>query len=382
MQRPYRTALLTALIAGSTAFGLSACKAGYSLGGDDEGEFDGVGGGSNTRAYFGPGSHWELIIDDEDNSFTLNRSDDPTTEATVKLSGAVFELDNGFTRLSVDVTNGDDGGNFNEEDEIAMISISDDMVVLAPPSADEDQLLVLVSADTCPSSNIRGNWITYKLNGNDSPSRSGNAFFGDYQYSTSSYTGFSNNQFNLLDSYDFVDGETFTGAACGKGLSIGDNHHQYLGSGNAAVVHSLDTADGNNYDFRVVFEAREITNRPDLAGSYAGLLYNGGKGEGSKTKVIDMECDTAGLCAITALADFVADTDSETTYEIELDGTPDGVADGFITGTISTESETSTPNIACMANIDIHEQGGKFMACVGQSPDATTQIFNIFAVSR
>lgn len=381
MQRPFRTALLTALIASSSALGLSACKAGYSLDSESDGEFDGVGGDTDTRSFFGPGSHWELIIDDGDNTFTLNRSADPTTEATVKLEGSVISLDSGFTQLSVEMTDGDDGSSFNTEDEIAMISISDDMVVLAPPGSDEDQLLVLVSADTCPSSNIRGNWVTYKLSGDDSPTRTGNAFFGDYQYSTSSYIGYTSNQFNLTDSYTSVDGDTFTGAACGSGLSIGDDHHQYLGTGDAAVIHTLDADGGSGNDFRVVFEAREITNRSDLEGSYAGLLYNGGKTSGSKAKVVDMECDSAGLCDVTVLTDFVDDTASDTNYEFELDGTPDGIADGFITGTITTDTD-STPNIACMVNIDIHEEGGKFIACVGQSPDSTSSLFNIFAVAR
>lgn len=362
---------------------ITGCKPGFKLTDEEtgSGDYEGVNGSTGTRTFFGPGSNWELILDDSDDSFILRRRNTPTAEVSLILDGKQVELDNGFLQLSVDLKSGADSNSFTYVDDIAVLEITDDTLALTDPEEGGDQLLIMVTADQCPTTNIRGNWITYKQSSDDSPARSSSSYFGDYQYSYATSTGFTSYQFNLEDNFVIQDGKTFNGADCGRGLSLGTNHHQYLNAPDSAIIHALDSEGGNANSFKVVLESRKIVNRQDIAGDYIGLLYDGAKTAGSRVEPTKVDCDDLGQCTFTLMEDFVADTSSDNSYSLDLSGTPDATIDGFITGHIIQESE-ATPNVACMANIDLRESGEKLLACVGQAPGASTKIFNVFAISR
>lgn len=380
----FRSTLSTAALASCLALGLSACKPGYNLNSTESGsgDFEGVGGDSDTRAFFGPGSHWELILDDGDDSFTLKRKSSPTDSATLTLEGEQIELSNGYTQLSVDVESGDDADNFTYADDIAILAFSDDTLILTSPEKDGDQLLVLVSADSCPTENVQGNWVTYKQSTSDSPARASVAYFGDYQYSYGTDTGFTSNQFSLVDAFTSVDGETFNSDDCGHGLALGDNHHQYLGGGDTAIIHTLDSNNGDLNSYKMVFAQKEIITRADIEDTYSAIVFDGGEVSGSRINTATLECDSAAICVATLLSDFVNDEESETSYTFDLSGSPDATSDGFITGNIELEDSETTPNIACMVNLDVNDEGIKTLACVGQAPGASSKLFNIFAISN
>jgi len=352
------------------------------------------GGGSDSNnttttlsasSYAGPGSRWDVALA-ADSTFNITKRESASTPVVMTLTGSYQALPSGFLKLAVGSVTADAGVTNPPVagDAAYALNVPGYVMILKPIDAGDDQIIPMVAGGTCPTANFDANWIMVKVDPGMDVSRSDSDIFGTFNFDAATGTP-SLPSVYALDQTGLVGG-SMTAGNCAGGVMVVDNEAEmYLTNNGGAIVRTglntpLDATDDN---FIFAFARETIGNVSNVAGDYAGLLFDAGQTAGSQISPVSVTCDSAGACTGQMVTDIETNTLSTESVTISLSSNVDVPSAGFITGTIADSAPGSVPgNLACTANVNALGSGKTVMSCAGQSPGDVTKMFNILLVSK
>ncbi len=333
-----------------------------------------------SDAYNGPGSKWDVELF-ADSTFTIERRATPLTDVDMTVVGTYERYDSGFVGLTVDTATGTDAPS---QGETAWALEVPGYAFLLKPTAG-DQMIAMVTAGTCPTSDIDANWVMVKQRSDADATDSGTDYFGSFNYDVSSDTPSLPSKHALAGGFaDVVDSGGLGSGTCENGLMlVGDAPDiaaMYLTSTGGAIV---QTNINNEADSQFVFALSQqaIGDISNLEGSYAGMLFDDNMADGSNIQPVALTCDDSGSCTGTMVTDITTGAVSTDSVTLTLNGAVDSLGDGFVTGLIS-DGGSNPGNLACMVELNADSSGKDIVNCVGQSPGDNTKMFNVMFVSN
>ncbi len=327
-----------------------------------------------TLAYNGPGSKWDANLR-SDGSFTIMRRPTATSGVVLTVNGTYQRLGTGFVRFIVGSASGTDAP--SPGDEAWGIEVRGYALLLKPVDPTNDQLIPMINAGTCPSSDFSANWVLVRKGASYDATSNARDFFGTFDYTAGTNTPALPARWALDNLFTAQGAGTITAGTCSNGVMVVADAEMYLTENGGAVVHTNLTTPAES-SFIYALAQSPIGNINNTDGNYAGILYHESAAPGTKIRPVALSC-TAGTCTGNTVTDIVAGTPSADAVTVNLSGGVDVLADGFVTGTINAFAGSG--NLACMADYDALGDGRKIVSCVGQSPGNNTQMFNVILVS-
>lgn len=339
---------------------------------------------SNSSAqdlsYSGPGSKWDFDLA-ADGSFTVNRRPDVSSAVDMTVNGTYSRLNTGFIKLTVDSATGQNSP--AQGMEAWAIEIPGYALLVKPMESGSDQMIAMVRAGQCPTTDLNANWVLVKQEAGRDTGDPAADFTGTFRYEVASDTPSLPTSYSLTAPTSDLGAMTMPSGSCSSGiLTIPGQATMYLTDNGGAVVHTLgnnatDPADDN---FIFALAQQPIVNVNALDGDYAGMVFDEMAPAGNKVLPIVMSC-TAGNCTGGAVTDIsTLDPLPGAAVTVDLTGTVDSPSDGFISGTLT--DGTTTASLTCMANTDASNTGRTIVSCVGQSPGDLSKMFNVIFVSK
>lgn len=337
---------------------LSACKRGFNIEEDAPVETEDA-----DRIFLGANesTSWRLLIDDDNDTFTLENNSSPNSASSrYTLNGDFETTDDGWLQLNLNSSLNTEVDN----DQILGIAIGETAIVLEPFTNVNDEWVPLVLSDDCPSNDLSG--LAVMLNRPSNTTDDDASWIAQYTYDVSE-TRFEFTNGIALDP-DFTSSNIFNQSSdtCTEGYvarSLGDH---YLGNG--ASLAELDNATVNNdgYTRALGLSSRALDALEDLnSDNYVGLVREFATPDDAFN--ISASC-TSGVCDIR-----LNDTP---TFELSLQDSNrnlDGI-DGVITAQLrdvrTSVSVLPTTRAICMANSDIDTSSNtqQILLCTAQSP--------------
>jgi len=331
-----------------------------------------VGGGETTTAYNGPGSKWDVSLSGGD--FTITRRPELASAVDMTVTGTYEDLASGFLKLTVSSSEGEDGP--TQGDMAWALEVPGYAFFLRPIEAGSEQIIPMVTAGECPTSDVDANWVMVRKDSDamaDDPERD---FFGAFHYDAASDTATLPVRRALGNNFQDQGGQDLVGGTCADGIMEVDDAVMYLTSNGGAIVHTgLNRPDDGSFIFAL--SQKNITSVANLDGEYAGVLFDDNLASGDKIAPVSLSC-TAGMCSGSLVADIETGELDEGSVAVNLTGTTDEFSPGLISGEIVGEG---TGAMACMADVDVLDTGRSIVSCVGQSPGDVTKMFNVIFVS-
>ena len=354
-----------------------------SCGGGSSGSIGPVSDPVTSSSYAGPGSRWDVTLS-SDNTFTITMAESVSTPVIMTITGDYTTLSSGFLKLTVGTVAADAGvGAPSVGDAAYALNVPGYTFVLKPLDSADDQIIPMVTGGECPTTDLDANWVMVKIETGADASGSTEGFYGTFNFDMAAGTPSLPSMY-ALDQTSLVAGP-MTGGTCADGIMLVDGETEmYLTSNGGAIVRiGLNTPDDDTDDnFIFGFAPESLGSISNMAGDYAGLLFDGSQVSGSQITPVSVSCTANGNCTGNMVTDIETNTLSDDTVTINL-VTVDNPSDGFITGTIAVSAPGSIMgNMACMANIDAQGTGKNIMSCVGQSPGDAAQMFNVLLVSK
>jgi hypothetical protein len=227
------------------------------------------------------------------------------------------------------------------------------------------------------------NWVKVK---DTSGNVSNNDTFGTFNYAAASATSGTASlptKYKLSAPTTSLTAQTFTAATCSSGIMTvanggGDNAVMYLTTTGGAVVNTAATAGG---EFIFGLPQNTIT-AATFAGTYSGLLYQGGQSSG-KVKPVKVTLTASGATLSgtgTELSDPITDTvkagGGTATLSLTTMNSP---STGFMTGTLTTGSSAT---LVCVGVANANGSGKQMIDCVSIDSSNGTSLSNFMLVSR
>jgi len=374
--------------------GLTGCTRGWESTTDDNASSSSSSSSSSAfpdPTYYGPGSSWKLVLDDESGDFTFDRSTTPNGTSDWSVLGRYQTLESEFIQLTVE------SGSLAANRTISGIQISNDLVVLLP-FIDNDNALQLLTLAGCPTNEtISSNWLLYKTTSPLEDEKHTPYHFGTFYYSrVAEGTQQLQHQYALTDptpSESPDNGVTLSNGKCTDGLLTSGTHQYYFTQGATALIESAQTeeqiAEGNTNgaQFLLSVEAREIGGVSTLDGNYIGVLQDPQFNGGEQSFPIKGSC-AGGVCTLKEVTDLTTGETEQLGYELTFTSTDiieNKPIAGMIMGNITEPGNNpGTAQLACSFNADYAGSGDHALICVGFSPGTTDEstLMNLYMVAK
>ena len=370
---------------------LPACERGWDPS-DNDSSSSSSSGNSNEKTYRGPGSNWELVLNDSVSTFTFNKSNTPNSTPTLLITGDYEVTSAGFTRLTVVTRTPGKGVEANQK--ITGINIADNLNIFIPFDGSVDQPLMLTRENGCPST-ISSNWLLYK------PANSKNAevhtegHFGQLTYSNIDDTTTTQiaTQYTLEDTETAIGGTTLGTGACSNSLLTSETLQSWFSANETTSIEiatnsgALESGDSSDSQFLLSVQRKSISASSIFDADYIGILYNSSYNSRPRSIPVKGGC-AAGKCTLYTVTD-ISNGDTENAAHIldlssENDDNNNKPLDGFVVGGLTAPgTESPLGKTTCSINDDYRDSGTKFIACVGIAPSASdsSQLTNLFLVS-
>lgn len=336
-------------------------------------------GGTTTNEYAGPGSKWEFDLA-SDGTFAIEHRPDISSAVDYTVAGTHESLASGFLKLTVTGGTGADAPTAG--DTAWALEVPGYALMVKPIDDTSNQVISMVSAGDCPTSDINANWVLVKKDVGSLADDAGRDFYGTFNYDVVGNSPTLPNKYALEGFTAVGTGSINPGTVtCADGILNIPDAVMYLTSNGGAIVHTTSGTAGDETDDQFIFGLgqKAITAVANLDGDYAGMLFDDSMADGTKINPVSFSC-TGGTCIGALVTDIVTGAVSSDTVTVVL-GSADMPSNGFITGTINDGG--STPgNLACMADIDANDSGKAIVSCVGQSPGDNENMFNVLFVSK
>ncbi len=329
---------------------------------------------SNSQSYNGPGSKWDVTLNGDD-TFAITMRAQVNSPVLLTVNGTYERLTSGFLRFTVTDAEGQDAPSAG--DAAWALEVPGYALLLRPIDDNGDQILPMVRAGECPTTDINANWVIVKKDSAAMADDADRDFFGQFNFDVSAGNATLPSRRALANNFQDGGEESISGGTCANGLMNIVDTVMYLTSNGGAIVHTnINNPDDGSFIFALAQKA--ISNITNLDGNYAGMLFDDNSSSGDKIEPVSMSC-TGGTCVGTIVTDITTGAVSAETVTLNLTGTPDLLGAGLVTGTITNGT---SGNLACMADINVLDSGRKIVSCVGQSPGDNSKMFNVLFVSN
>jgi len=334
---------------------------------------------STNYSYAGPGSHYTLALN-ADLTFTLTHAADAESAVSLTVTGTYTRLASGFLLMTVGSSSGSEGPTAG--DQAYGLEIPGFTVIMKPVGESDDHLIPLVISGGCPSADFTANWIIAKKSNSQSASSTTQDFFGTFSFDFDTNFGTLPTKYALQGFSSISGGGSVGGTTCSGGLMKADDANMYLTANGGAIVHTGHAGGDGDQSFILALPSSEFVGT-DATAEYAGLAFNSEASVGSGGRIFPVSVSLTGTSsAITGTGTKVADVEANTltseTVTINLSSLNSPSA-GFATGTITAGSSGA---LSCTIDTDVVGSGKNMMACVGQSPGDTTEMFGLLLVTK
>ncbi len=356
---------------GGLALGSLLALSGCGTGGS------GSGSGS-TQTYTGAGSRWDVELA-SDNTFTITHRPSASGAVDMTVNGTYQALASGFLKLTVGSATGT--GAPSPGDAGYALNVPGYVFILKPIDPNSDQIIPMIKSGSCPTGNMSANWVMVKADAGADATDASRDFYGTFAFDTGTQTASLPSRYNFNQTD--LGSQALASGTCKDGVLTVAGADMFLTDGAGAIVHLGVDTPNDPADDQIVFGfARQSVGSVNaLDGSYAGLLFDGSGGAGSKIMPVAVSC-SSGSCTGNMVTDIDNNVLSSDSVTITLT-TADNPSTGFVTGTIDSNQPGSTPGqLTCMVNLDAQGSGRNIMSCVGQSPGDNSQMFNVLLVSK
>mgnify|MGYP000383307356 CR=1 FL=1 len=368
---------------------LPACERGWDPS-DNDSSSSSSSDNNNEKTYRGPGSNWELVVNESISTFTFNKSNTPNSTPTLVVNGDYEKTSAGFIRLTVVKSTPGQGVGTNQQ--ITGINIADNLNIFIPFDGSVDQPLMLARANGCPT-NISSNWLLYK------PANSKNAevhtegHFGQLSYNKVNGETVVVIQYSMDNTEQELDGISLGTGTCTESLSTSETLQSWFSANETTSIEvatnsdALESGDSSDSQFLLSVQKRSISASSIFEANYIGILYNSSYNSRPRSIPVKGDC-AAGKCTLYTVTD-ISNGDTESAAHIldlssENDDNNNKPLEGFIVGTLTAPgTESPLGKTTCSINDDYRDSGAKFIACVGIAPGASdsSQLTNLFLVS-
>ncbi|WP_185234759.1 hypothetical protein [Teredinibacter franksiae] len=368
---------------------LPACERGWDPS-DNDSSSSSSSDNNNEKTYRGPGSNWELVVNESISTFTFNKSNTPNSTPTLVVNGDYEKTSAGFIRLTVVKSTPGQGVGTNQQ--ITGINIADNLNIFIPFDGSVDQPLMLARANGCPT-NISSNWLLYK------PANSKNAevhtegHFGQLSYNKVNGETVVVIQYSMDNTEQELDGISLGTGTCTESLSTSETLQSWFSANETTSIEvatnsdALESGDSSDSQFLLSVQKRSISASSIFDADYIGILYNSSYNSRPRSIPVKGGC-AAGKCTLYTVTD-ISNGDTENAAHIldlssENDDNNNKPLDGFVVGGLTAPgTESPLGKTTCSINDDYRDSGTKFIACVGIAPSASdsSQLTNLFLVS-
>lgn len=340
---------------------------------------------TNSQLYNGPGSKWDLTLNDN-GSFHIDHRPSVDTAIDYTVDGDYTRHASGFVTLTVTGGEGVDAPAVGSE--AWALEVPGYAFMLKP--VDGEQLIAMVTAGSCPTADLDANWVIVKQDrsGGDADATNVNRdFAGTFHYDSTTGVPTLPVKKSLADGFPDVTGGGIDpgDVVCENGIMNIPGAVMYLTSNGGAIVHTDGGSPSDETDDQFIFGLGQkvITNAAESDGEYAGMLFDDSMSDGTKLNPVSLSC-TSGTCIGTIVTDVETGATSADSVTVTLSNSVNEIGssmlNGFMTGTIS--DGVGTGNMICMVDPDAVGSGKKIVSCVGQSPGDTNNMFNVLFVSK
>lgn len=357
------------VLCGFSLIGLIACSSSSDNGLPD------------TISYTGPGSFYDMSMNNVDNTFTLVVKDSFSDPTLFTITGSFVRHATGFLTLSVgEVTPADAMDAPTAGDSAQAFEIPGYAFILKPVGDDSKIIPMLVSG-ACPTEDFTANWVIAQNDDSKDASDAMQDWFGTFQYTHTTTTGEVTKKFSLAaPTVDLGSPNTLTTSSCSGGFlqldEMGNDINMWLTANGGAMVNTSSTGGDNSTILALPAQAVELA---DLAGVYSGLVVDNSSDNDENVSPVKLTMNADGTGSGALMTDIVNDSVEPSGADISLVASP-GNGDGWFTGTIAFGMATGT--LACTANTDVASTGKSALFCIAQSPDDPTKSFIMTLVSR
>ncbi len=325
------------------------------------------------QSYNGPGSKWDVELDDGD--FTITRRATVTAAVDMTVNGTYERLDSGFLKLEVTEATGVDAPDAG--DTAWALEVPGYTLFLKPNDA-AGQMIPMVSSGDCPTEDFDANWVLVKKANDHDATSNERDFLGTFSYTASTESATLPAKYSLAGDYQNQGADNLTGGTCANGIMQVEDAVMYLTSNGGAIVHT-QVNDPEDSSFIFALTQKSIVDISLLNGEFAGILFDENLETTQKLAPVSLSCN-AGTCTGNIVADIETNQLSDESATLVLDGTVDDLAPGFVTGTIRNGDDVG--NLACMVDVNVLDSDTVMVSCVGQSAGDNTKMFNVLFVSK
>lgn len=333
---------------------LSACKRGINLEDSNpvtDEEADRIFLGATEQA------SWRLLLDDDNNNFTLeNRREPDSTSTRYALDGRFSTNSDGWLELDINSLLDEE----IDQELIFGIAIADQTLALHPFTNVDDEWVVLIEADDCPASDTNG--LAMMLNRPSLATADDVSWISEYNYDESQQRFTFSNGIALDASFTIQDSFSQDSGNCADGfVQRNAGNHYISGSSNLLELDNAVISDGYTRAFGLPSAETLIAVDDMDAQNYIGLIRD--FAQPSDAIRVTAAC-TLGLCQISDGAGFNLQLRLQDD-NLNLNDIP-----GVVTATLTnpTNNLSSTRAIcAAYTDIDSTARDQSLLLCSGQS---------------
>ncbi|WP_018276884.1 hypothetical protein WKI13_03285 [Teredinibacter turnerae] len=380
------------ITAATLMLGLAGCKAGWEET-ETEDETDTPTDPTELATnFFGLGPYRRLEFTEQENdedsgTFNLVSSVKAGDTTTLSASGDFEILSSGFGQLTV--TSVSTGSDVSVDDEITFIKLKNSLTIVAPLKNSNNQIVPLINADHCSTSDINNNWVLFQQADNfdvDADNEGKLAYYGTFGWKNTS----SNTDITSYDSDGEQAGDalSLSESTCEEGRAVNTNHRYFLTNAKTVLLEIGESADAitagttTNSQFAIGLERKKLAALSDTNGTYIGYLTNSNDGAYFPVKA---EC-TDGTCEFNQMTDVEnGSLDNDNTYTLALlESKLNDPGNGMIAGDLTLPDSNTAGATFCTFNNDYNGTGIYFMACAGLPPgeDDNGQHTNLFLMTQ
>lgn len=324
---------------------------------------------TTSYSYAGAGSNYGAVLTAE--TSTSGTFQVTETDQGLTVNGSYTTLSSGFLEMTVSSATATSGTPPSAGDKAYAINIPGYVFILKPMGSNT-QVITMLASGTCPTSNLNLNWVV--TNSADGSNNYTSDRFGTFTWAAS--TGLT----ALPTRYALTAPTTNMGAGnvgtftCSSGVGTAGSAKMFLTASGGALVNT-DTTSTTNSQFILAMPTASISAASNLAGTYAGLIFD----ESSSTKVKTVNSTVSGsTMTLNSISVATGAADGQITNGTIAMSAVDSPSAGFFTGTIN-----STTAIACIAQLNASSSGKNIIFCIGIPPGgANTQLFTAVFVTK
>lgn len=365
------------------ALALTGCKTGWEDSGSAD---DPIPEDPSELAtnFYGLGSYWRLELDEDNTQFTLLKSAKAGEANQLSASGSYQMHDSGFGVLTVNTVSA--GNTVSTGDTLSFIRLKNFFVIVEPIEDNTRQVVPLINADHCASTDLKSNWILYKqannFNADNDPA---------YYYGEITWTRAINSiviERHLLDGTEAGDGLGSANVTCEDGIIVSEQNRYLVNNAKNAIIEigedasAIDAGNSDNSQLAFALERRSVNGVGTFDGTYHGYYSENNNNEFFP---VNAEC-AQGACSLHRITDVTSgDRDEQSEYALNFaSDTISNASDGFINATFTLPDEETTGPIICTVNTDYGGTGRYAIACVGRPPgiDDQSKFNNLFLITH